>query len=53
MKKKYVAPEIYVETIYLEGSIVVGSAVVKPVNKHNQIYDEWETDTDEMKSINW
>ncbi|WDF67013.1 hypothetical protein PQ465_11920 [Sphingobacterium oryzagri] len=39
--------------IKLESSIVVGSAVIRPVDQNNQVLDEWDTEANETKTYNW
>lgn len=52
-KKDYTSPKVEVCDIMLERGFVAGSAVIRPMNPSNQIVDEWDTEDNETKSINW
>ncbi|GHE39520.1 hypothetical protein [Sphingobacterium griseoflavum] len=52
-KLEYMPPVIQLEIIDLEEGFAAGSAIVRPVDNNGHVTVEWETDSDESKTINW
>jgi len=51
VKKEYVAPVILVDIVLMEFGIAASSTMVVPNN--NQVYDEWEVDSDDNRKTAW
>ncbi|GHE39694.1 hypothetical protein [Sphingobacterium griseoflavum] len=52
-KLPYLAPMVDVIQLELECSIVTGSATVKPQDYHQDVYEQWDVDVDDNRSINF
>lgn len=53
VKRPYITPTISIYSIELECSISAGSAIVKPKNKNEEIFHEWETIEEPTRTIDW
>ncbi|KGE12748.1 hypothetical protein [Sphingobacterium deserti] len=49
----YSPPTIDTFSIFIEKSIVVGSALVRPVDANQQASDEWDVDPDVERTYTW
>jgi|GEM_PF-1485642 len=52
-KRPYQAPSIEVISLELECSIAAGSATVKPQHFNEEVYESWDVETDDNRSINF
>jgi len=52
-KLPYVAPNFEVISLELECSIAAGSATVKPQHYNEEVYESWDVETDDNRSINF
>lgn len=52
-KKTYTSPTLEVQIIEFEQCIAVGSATVIPVDSSTAVQDEWETELNDTRTINW
>lgn len=52
-KLAYVAPNFEVVSLELECSIAAGSATVKPQHFNEEVYESWDVETDDNRSINF
>ncbi|MVZ65226.1 hypothetical protein GQF61_05125 [Sphingobacterium sp. DK4209] len=44
---------IHEDFLQLEGSIAAGSAIVTPTNNSQEVYHEWEKETDVSGNYDW
>ncbi|MCL1655443.1 MULTISPECIES: hypothetical protein [Elizabethkingia] len=52
-KEEYIPPKIDMFLIEMENGIATGSAKVLPSNSDNQVQEEWATDPDDNRTIEW
>ncbi|WP_164474710.1 hypothetical protein [Elizabethkingia ursingii] len=52
-KQEYIAPKVGSFLIEMEQGIAVGSARVLPPNSGGQVQEEWTTDPDDNRTIEW
>lgn len=52
-KKEYETPTIGVVHLEMEQGIAAGSAVVRPTDVNNEVFEEWQVDPDDERIINW
>lgn len=52
-KQEYFAPNISVSLIEMEQGIAISSARVLPPNSGGQVQEEWTTDPDDNRTIEW
>ncbi|CAM3768723.1 hypothetical protein ELOC111193_18650 [Elizabethkingia occulta] len=52
-KQEYFTPKIAVSLIEMEQGIAAGSARVLPPNSGGQVQEEWTSDPDDNRTIEW
>lgn len=53
MKKHYQKPIITIENIILEEGIASGSALIRPGNENDEVFEEWHQDDNQSKEFDW
>lgn len=53
VRRVYETPEIKVICVELEHSIAAGSAKISPKNSSGQVYERWEEDIDDTRTLEW
>jgi len=49
----YESPEIRVINVELEHSIAAGSAKISPKNSSGQVFESWQEDVDDTRTVEW
>lgn len=52
-RKNYSSPKLNVIYVNLEHSLAASSITVSSGNSSNVVNDQWETDADDNRTINW
>ncbi len=52
-RKNYSSPKLNVIHVNLEHALAASSITVSPGNSSNVVNDQWETDADDNRTINW
>ncbi|MDE5430985.1 hypothetical protein KRE40_02080 [Elizabethkingia meningoseptica] len=52
-KKDYTAPNLELVLVKMEESVAAGSANIIPTDLNQQAYEQWETNPEETRPVNW
>ncbi|HFK5571636.1 TPA: hypothetical protein ACG0AO_003465 [Elizabethkingia meningoseptica] len=52
-KKEYVAPQFELNVVKMEEGIATGSAKVVPTNTSGEVYEQWDTNPQDTRPIDW